>query len=306
MLEIVYAAFSHTFALYTLIPEQDFRVRTQKLYDANPMMYQPDDTAFMPLYFAVIAIGMVYSIDLHPDLDYHHVLRERYVLNKTRKHEPLTYLSISESYSRAAMAVVSVEHEYGSLIHLQIAVCRVFYLLNTSRVSLANSTLRMVCKSSMVQRLVRSVAIPHEPNPSDLSDMPSRDIVWTIFYLDMHMSSLQNVPTSLPKPGPEMITVYAINTAIYNAANCRRSECGFLLSVSVAMAIELLKLIDSMPQDTESLKISSSQESSKGKTAAHDSINRAEVRAQCETWEVLLQTAFTDDDCNPTLLMYVL
>ena len=78
MLEIVYAAFSNTFALYTLVQEQDFRICTQRLYDANPIMYQPDDTAFMPLYFAVIAIGMAYSTDLHPDLDYHHVLKERY------------------------------------------------------------------------------------------------------------------------------------------------------------------------------------------------------------------------------------
>lgn len=85
MLEIVYAAYSNVFALCTVVPEQDFRMRTQRLYDINPIAYQPDDTLFMPLFFSVLALGMVHSSNLHPNLDYHQILRERCVTADPRK-----------------------------------------------------------------------------------------------------------------------------------------------------------------------------------------------------------------------------
>lgn len=44
-----------------------------------------------------------------------------------------------------------------------------------------------------------------------------------------------------------MATVYAINKAAYNVADYRRSDSSFLLSVSIAMVIELLKLIRRIP-----------------------------------------------------------
>lgn len=203
------------------------------------------------------------------------------------------------------MATVSAGREYESLTHLQIALCRVLYLMNTSRIDLANSALQVVCRSFMLQQLIRSVST-NEPAYIDFADMSSRNIVWTVFYLDMHISSLLKVSPSLPLPGPEMATVYAINTAIHNVNNHYRSESTFLCSVSVAMAIELMKLMQLMSHNLEKSNVLSSPQSVKGKAAARESPTREEVRAQCETWELFLQAAFTDDECNPTLLMSVL
>lgn len=201
------------------------------------------------------------------------------------------------------MATVPAGREYESHIQLQIALCRVLYLLNISRADRARSALQAVCRSFMVQQLIRHVSA-QKPDNIDFSDLSSRNIVWTVFYLDMHVSSLSNVAPFLRKPGPEIATVYAINTAIYNVANYRRSESEFLLSVSVAMAIELMKLTQSMPYSLEGPKTPSIQQSiTEGKARIQNVPTRDEVKTQCETWEVLFQAAFTNDECNPTLLM---
>lgn len=91
MLGIVHSAFSQIFALSSIVPEKYFRVRAQSLYDVNPIAYEPQDMAFTPLFFAVIALGMIYSPDLHPDMSHQQVLRRRYVMLGPRKYRPLTH-----------------------------------------------------------------------------------------------------------------------------------------------------------------------------------------------------------------------
>lgn len=202
------------------------------------------------------------------------------------------------------MTVVSDVHGYESHVHLQIALCRVLCLMNTSRLDLAKSVLQVVCRSSMLQQLIRNISM-QQPDQIDFSNMLSRDIVWAVFYLDMHISSLLNIPPSLPQPGSEIATVYTINAAIYNVTNFRRSESTFLLSVSVAMAIELMKLTQSMRCNEETFRASSSQDFVTEDAAVQDLLVRVEIRTQCETWETLLQATFTDDDCDPALMMSV-
>lgn len=203
------------------------------------------------------------------------------------------------------MATVLAGQEYESHTHLQVALCRVLHLLNTSKADFAHSALQSVCKSSMVQQLIHNVST-HEPESIDFSDLSSRNVAWIVFYLDMHISSLLNVVPFLRKPGPDMATVYAINTAIFNVANYRRSDSSFLLSVSVAMAIESIKLTQAMQYNLEIINLLSSQPSiSEGKAPIQDLLTRDEVKTQCETWEILLEAAFTNDDCDPTLSMSV-
>lgn len=58
-LAVVYAAFKDVFALSNVVEEQAFRFGFQKLYDVDFILYTKEDMDFMPLFYAVIALGMI-------------------------------------------------------------------------------------------------------------------------------------------------------------------------------------------------------------------------------------------------------
>ena len=114
----------------------------------------------------------------------------------------------------------------------------------------------------------------------------------------MHISSLTQVPAFLGSPGPEMTTVYAINSAAYNVANYRRSSSTFLLSVSLAMAIELLKLIRGvfparLVTDSHSHSASSSNPATSMEVHGWN-----KARTQLQTWDYMLQNIFPENEGN--------
>lgn len=142
----------------------------------------------------------------------------------------------------------------------------------------------------------------------------------------MHISSLTQKPALLEAPGPEMATVYAINSAAYNVANYRRSSSTFLLSVSLAMAIELIKLIRRIfpaktPAEHQSHRVLSSkpdtvidgngwstastrgpgngvgQQQLKGNTSAAV-IDEDVVRTELQTWDYMFQNIFPENEGN--------
>lgn len=75
-LEHIYTAFNNTFGLCTVIMEQPFRIATQRLYDLNPISRTQQDIDFMPLFHAVLALGMI-----HQDPGYEDVAHQRYLVS---------------------------------------------------------------------------------------------------------------------------------------------------------------------------------------------------------------------------------
>lgn len=59
-IERIYSAFTSTFGLCSIIMEQSFRVATQRLYDTYPISYTHEDFEFIPLFHAVLALGMIH------------------------------------------------------------------------------------------------------------------------------------------------------------------------------------------------------------------------------------------------------
>lgn len=58
-LAVIYAAFKDIFALSSVVEEQAFRFGFQKLYDVDSILYSKEDVDFMPLFYAVVALGMI-------------------------------------------------------------------------------------------------------------------------------------------------------------------------------------------------------------------------------------------------------
>lgn len=189
-----------------------------------------------------------------------------------------------------------------SISNLQIRLCLVLYCVNTSKFNLARPTLRLICGCPLFVNLLQKVATQGNQDPR-LLDSRAKDIVWVVFYVDMHMSYLTDVPPLLTSPGSEIATVHAINTAAHNVANYKRSSSTFLLSVSLAMAIELMK---SIPVDTGGISTTQLQRPStlfSQPTTPTDSQGWRELQTKIDTWGHMLQRIFPEDDSNPQILL---
>lgn len=149
----------------------------------------------------------------------------------------------------------------------------------------------------MVRNLFTGVAAQHLGAQSS-PDVRMRDLVWTIYYLDMHISGLLGSSTLLSNPGPELATVHAINTAAHNIANYRRSDNSFLNSVSVAMGIELMKLIGRISSAATVVNLRHGLPS-----PCSDIPEWNDLRAEFDTWEFMLKNIFSENDGNHTLIM---
>lgn len=305
MIEIIYAAFNNIFGLSNIVVEHEFRIVTQRLYDNDPNSYTSEDNDFIPLFCSVIALGMICSTSFHRTLEYEEALKQRYaqLLLFSSSLFPLPHLSLlllttsaSHVYFETASLSIANDQEGASLVQLQTTLCLVLYLLNTSKLDLARPALRIICASPMVQGLFISVST-QTPGTQSLLNLRTKDLVWTIYYLDMHVSGLLGLSTLLPSPGPELATVHAINTAAHNIANYKRSDSTFLSSVSVAMAIELMKLIGRISLTTVVIVSRHGIPS----PSSFDVPEWHDIRAKFETWEFMLQSIFPENDVNPAL-----
>lgn len=147
----------------------------------------------------------------------------------------------------------------------------------------------------------RSPSSLYSPSFAFLPDLRKKDIVWSIIYLDMHVSSLLRLSPLLREAGPEMATVHGINTAAYNVANYKRSDSTFLLSVSLAMAIELMKLIRRISLTVSVTTPTSNAVSSPLSPSAAS--EWTDLRAEFDTWEFILKSIFPENDNNPILCL---
>lgn len=76
-LELLYLAFNNTFGLCSVIVEQTFRIATQRLYDLSPISRTQADIEFMPLFHAVLALGMIHHSQSPQNPGYDNVVHER-------------------------------------------------------------------------------------------------------------------------------------------------------------------------------------------------------------------------------------
>lgn len=134
-----------------------------------------------------------------------------------------------------------------------------------------------------------------------LLDLHIKDLVWVIYYLDMHVSSLLGFSALLSTPGPELATVHAINTAAHNIAHYKRSDHVFLASASIAMGIELMKLMGRITSVATVINPRYELPS-----PSSDMPEWNDLRTELETWEFMLKSIFADGDGNLTLFMLVL
>lgn len=80
MISTVCAAFEGVFGLCNIVVEQDFHSAAQALYDSHPMSYTQEHVNFMPLFYSVIALGMIHRTDSRQKAEPEIELEQRQVL----------------------------------------------------------------------------------------------------------------------------------------------------------------------------------------------------------------------------------
>lgn len=166
------------------------------------------------------------------------------------------------------------------------------YRLETSSPDLARVILLELWESPLYHS-VFGTASPQGSVLPYTSGQRLSDMLWTVFYIDMQISGLTKQPRLLDHEGSGITTVDAINTAAANVASLKRSSESFLLSVALAMTIELRKMTATDGQ-------SSATSSSKLTNLARLEDWR-ELEGRLNSWENIFQTVFSDNECNPQL-----
>lgn len=192
-----------------------------------------------------------------------------------------------------AVSVIDNVESYSSISELRVGLVVVTYLVNTSNLELARQLLQTIASSSIVSNLFQASAVQD-------SETPIKDIVWVVHYLDSHISCLLGIATQLSCSAIEAMTIQTINVAVRNVAAYKRSDISFLLSVSLAIAIELLRLIKCMvPDAIETLRPNVSYPEN-----VYSSTNLQRwifLEIELGTLESAFRRIFSDDDANPQI-----
>lgn len=192
-----------------------------------------------------------------------------------------------------AVSVIDNVESYSSISELRVGLVVVTYLVNTSNLELARQLSQTIASSSIVSNLFQASAVQD-------SETPIKDIVWVVHYLDSHISCLLGIATQLSCSAIEAMTIQTINVAVRNVAAYKRSDISFLLSVSLAIAIELLRLIKCMvPDAIETLRPNVSYPEN-----VYSSTNLQRwifLEIELGTLESAFRRIFSDDDANPQI-----
>lgn len=182
---------------------------------------------------------------------------------------------------------------YSSISELRVGLVVVTYLVNTSNLELARQLFQTIASSLIVSNLFQASAVQD-------SETSIKDIVWVVHYLDSHISCFLGIATQLSCSAIEAMTIQTINVAVRNVAAYKRSDISFLLSVSLAIAIELLRLIKCMvPDAIETLRPNVSYPEN-----VYSSANLQRwifLEIELGTLESAFRRIFSDDDANPQI-----
>lgn len=121
----------------------------------------------------------------------------------------------------------------------------------------------------------------------------------------MHVSNLLGLRLLLDCPTSTLTTIYAINTAAYNVANYRRSDKRFLSEVSLAMAVELLRLVQRMNPERLVVNADVDASLSAEMSPSEDTRNHSQLQIELATWEYMFHAIFPDDDTDPRIALSV-
>ena len=172
--KLLKVVFDQAYPLLQLLDQATFQAQTDRIYDLDPMDFEDSDHEFLPLFYAVVAIGFLFSQSMHKE----------YGCSRA--------LSQAMRHFIAAQQLIDLTR-CRDLVSLQVLICLAIFLMSTARIATSHTYIGLAVSTAMKLGL-------HSTAPSKLmsfseleKDMRGR-VFWTIVQLDMYTSSVLGLP----------------------------------------------------------------------------------------------------------------
>lgn len=185
----------------------------------------------------------------------------------------------SEEYFRTANDILERnKRQITSLTQLRTVMSMMLFRLITESAVAAMDLLNIACMAAvnlgLYQEFYFSGHIAEDENT------PRQNLLWTILYFDMYLCGLLAKPSFIDTYSSEAATLAAIRHAAQNVGRHVRSSQSLILTVGLALQIELFKLMRlgcraNHKQDFRELR---------------------RIKSELEDWEVLFTNIFPQDE----------
>ncbi len=172
--KLVKVVFNQAYPLLQLVDQESFQTQTDRIYDLDPIDFEDSDHDFLPLFYAVVAIGFLFSQTVHKEYGC------RRALSQAMRH------------FIAAQQLIDITR-CRDLVSLQVLICLAIFLMSTARIATAHTYIALAVSTAMKLGL-HSAAPSKLMSFSELEQNMRGRVFWTIVQMDMYMSSVLGLP----------------------------------------------------------------------------------------------------------------
>ncbi|KAK5191651.1 Gypsy retrotransposon integrase-like protein 1 [Exophiala xenobiotica] len=280
--ELLDVAFGQTYQLLQFLDEPDFQRQTDRIYELDPIEFADSDHDFLPLFYAVTAIGYLFDRKMH----------EKYgckgAVNQAMRH------------FIAARRMVNLDH-CTDIVSLQTLLCFILFLMSTARLANAHTYLGLAVAAAMRMGLhTRTCSTPE--NLSELEKDVRRRVFWTIVKLDIYSGTVLGLPGMINLDYVDQIKP---SGHIKDYADETQGECTSLRTRrTFAASAQYLNALRIMSKVTQKLYPKTDEEAHRAGEAKKIYVSNAnilEIEEDFRVWRDGLPDALGSDDEDDSL-----
>ncbi|KAJ9635752.1 Gypsy retrotransposon integrase-like protein 1 [Knufia peltigerae] len=259
---LVSVVLAHAYPIFLFLHEPTFHEMVDRIYTKDPVQYDRDDRAFLPLFLLVMGLGYLFSQSEHQKYGC------RQAVSQAMRH----YL--------AARKMVDIT-TCRDLRSLQILLCYTLFLISTARMASAHAFLSLACSSAL--RLGLHHRSTHDATITRRDRDTRRKIFWTIIKLDMYLSAVLGLPAMIDLQDVDPAIDLTLNEAIHEATSGLPSREAVLLGGS-AKHLEIMRIISKAIKTLYPMPSTTIETPGKSGNISISLRSLEEIEAQFRTW----------------------
>ena len=277
---LLHIVFEQTHQLFQFLDEPSFHEAANRIYDTDPIEFTDSDHDFLPLFFAVMAIGYLFDPERHQkygcrrtiDQAMRHFIAARQMIDVTRCHD---------------------------LIALQTVLCFVLFLMSTARLATAHTYVALAAAAAMRMGLHAQTSTTGD-FPQEEKDARRR-IFWTIVKLDIYTGTILGLPGLVNLSHVDQIRPSG-SVSDYNAPSSSptKPDATKRMLAASAQYLDLLLIVARMVSRLYPKTENEARQVRKSKRMMINNTVIAEIEAEYKAWRDHLPTALGATDEGPS------
>ncbi|KAK5026965.1 Gypsy retrotransposon integrase-like protein 1 [Exophiala sideris] len=167
---------ARAYPIFLFLREPTFHEMLDRIYTREPLQYDAEDRAYLPLFLLIMGLGYLFSQSEH----------QKYGCKKA--------VSQAMKYYMTARRMVDIT-ACRNLRSMQILLCFALFLISTARIASAHAFISLACSSAL--RLGLHHRSTHDVSISKQDRDTRRNVFWTTIKLDMYVSAVLGLPAFL-------------------------------------------------------------------------------------------------------------